>query len=831
MFVPAIGVFALHFVLSQAPRVESAPDPRAIPPSALVFGDVDADGLDDALVLDAGGGVSLLANRGQGRFEDVTATSGLADVRFVTCALIADLDGDGLADLFLGSTDRRLWLNRGDVSFSPIEGELDHDYVDQGALALDHDRDGRMDLLLHTDAGDVFYRGEGEGRFERLAFVDTSHPAPIPWSGPTVEVPAESGPALDEPAAQRRYRRWLEARPGAGGGSLPPGALASSTQTVTVQPLPLAGGMLGVQPLCDAYITDQANASCIQASSVPTLGRLYPISSELFVDAATGNVGLGTTTPTARLHVGGTQGFLVTGTAGVGTIPLEGSGVRMMFYPNKYAFRAGRVIGSQWDDGNVGFGSTAMGSGTEASGDYSTAMGSGTRASGYGSTAMGGGTQASGTGSTAMGSGTVASENLSTAMGSGTVASGANSTAMGTITVASGNQSTAMGFGTRAQAANSTAVGRFNIGGGDPISFLPGDPLFEVGNGSNDITRANAFTILKNGNAGIGTHTPANRLEVSGAASVTGNLGVGTASPELRLHVTGGSDASPTGGGYAQFGSTTSSNVVIDDNEIMARNNGGTRSLSLNANGGDVYICESGAGDLGIGTFTPDVRLHVEGGSDASPAGGGYAQFGSTTGSNVVIDTNEIMARNNGSTRSLSLNADGGNVYVSENGTGNFGVGRQNSANRFEVEGNASKTTAGSWLANSDRRIKTDVRSIEGALDTLERVRPVSFRYTDEYRAAHPSIEDKAYYNVIAQEFAEVFPEYVQRSGEGDILQVDTYPALIHAIAAIRELRAEKDEELAALRAAAKTLADELEALRSALRAITSPGNSAVTEK
>jgi uncharacterized small protein (DUF1192 family) len=112
--------------------------------------------------------------------------------------------------------------------------------------------------------------------------------------------------------------------------------------------------------------------------------------------------------------------------------------------------------------------------------------------------------------------------------------------------------------------------------------------------------------------------------------------------------------------------------------------------------------------------------------------------------------------------------------------------------NLFEIAGEASKATAGSWLANSDARIKTDVRSLQGALDTIEQVRPVSFRYTEEYRRSHPEIENKTYYNVIAQEFAEVFPGSVKSSGEmldgKPVLQVDTYPATIHSIAAIQEL-------------------------------------------
>ena len=128
--------------------------------------------------------------------------------------------------------------------------------------------------------------------------------------------------------------------------------------------------------------------------------------------------------------------------------------------------------------------------------------------------------------------------------------------------------------------------------------------------------------------------------------------------------------------------------------------------------------------------------------------------------------------------------------------TGKVGIKRTPAVNSLEVEGSASKTTAGSWLSNSDRRIKTEIESITGALEKLDQVRLVDFRYTDEYRAAHPSIEDVRYPNVIAQEFAEVFPADVKSSGEvmadgSPILQVDTYPLIIYSAAAVQELNQE----------------------------------------
>jgi len=137
-----------------------------------------------------------------------------------------------------------------------------------------------------------------------------------------------------------------------------------------------------------------------------------------------------------------------------------------------------------------------------------------------------------------------------------------------------------------------------------------------------------------------------------------------------------------------------------------------------------------------------------------------------------------------------------GSFYFDNNsGSGRVGLGRFATANKLEVEGDASKTTAGSWLANSDRRIKRDIRSLTNAIETLARVRPVSFRYTEAYRTAHPGIADRDYVNVVAQEFEHVFPDYVKSGGESspegggeEIRQVDTYPLLIYGTAAIQEL-------------------------------------------
>lgn len=173
-----------------------------------------------------------------------------------------------------------------------------------------------------------------------------------------------------------------------------------------------------------------------------------------------------------------TGGFAVTGTQGLGSIPVEGAGIRLMWYPGKAAFRAGRVgfsgvsTGAEWNDASIGSSSIALGVDTEASGIVSTAFGQNTVASGGYSTAMGSSTTAGGAASTAMGSSTNASGNISTAMGESTTASGVFSTATGLSTTASGGGSTAMGHTTTASGIGSTAMGRQTTASGDYSSAM-----------------------------------------------------------------------------------------------------------------------------------------------------------------------------------------------------------------------------------------------------------------------------------------------------------------------------------------------------------------------
>jgi hypothetical protein len=111
----------------------------------------------------------------------------------------------------------------------------------------------------------------------------------------------------------------------------------------------------------------------------------------------------------------------------------------------------------------------------------------------------------------------------------------------------------------------------------------------------------NRMYLKSNGRLGLGTSNTFGQLSVGDGGA---QFGIDAASsdptfPTLFANNTGGgpalwalgtSDIEPTGGGLIVAGDESGRNVAIDRNQIMARDNGQTSTLYLNADGGDVRM-------------------------------------------------------------------------------------------------------------------------------------------------------------------------------------------------------------------------------------------------
>lgn len=260
--------------------------------------------------------------------------------------------------------------------------------------------------------------------------------------------------------------------------------------------------------------------------------------------------------------------------------------------------------------------------------------------------------------------------------------------------------------------------------------------------------------------------------------------------------------------GTHQFnGAITANSTITATGAINASSYSGSGAAltSLNASNlasGTVPDARISGAYSGITTLTANA-IRLTSTTDASLASTGHAfQVGPDAGANIIMDGNEIMARNNGAASQLFINLDGGNISLGTstsvveldgvleiaNGTSsapairfasdtNCGIYRHTTDT---VGVNTNLYVQNEITAFSDRRVKTNVESVPDALLKLEAIRGVTYERSD--------LDDGVRHaGVIAQEVEEVLPEVVRTGDDGmKSVNYDGLSALL--IEAIKEL-------------------------------------------
>lgn len=175
---------------------------------------------------------------------------------------------------------------------------------------------------------------------------------------------------------------------------------------------------------------------------------------------------------------------------------------------------------------------------------------------------------------------------------------------------------------------------------------------------------------------------------------------------------------------------------------------------------------------VGIGTREPTVPLNIQAANDASlNFGTGYFVIGQEEFKNLVFDTNEIQARNNGNASDLYLQNEGGNVRV-----------------------------GGAVVHASDARLKRDINDISYGLKDILKLRPTEYFWKGKEQE-HKSL------GLIAQEVDEVIKNVVTYDKEQDkygVSYTELIPVLIKAIQEQEKAIKKLEEEVAELKLSTK---------------------------
>lgn len=394
-----------------------------------------------------------------------------------------------------------------------------------------------------------------------------------------------------------------------------------------------------------------------------------------------------------------------------------------------------------------------------------------------------------------------------------------------------------------------TATEAYGLGmNNDNMSvYIPSGSRFSVRN--NSYSGAEKFVVTYDGKVGVGATAPNYEMDVRGTISNGGSdfvLGKYDARPQGSNTLNRAMVHSLTGdqlvinwegdfeGGtfingprlgvnkyiYAGYDNTNSGTFDLRfGNQSTGEGIGSKRTAGGNQNGLDFYtgsfnrLSITNSGNIGIGVSTPtNAKLQF-----ANTVGNKITLFESSTGVAYGFGINDYNLSTyipNGARFSVRTNGYNGAEKFVVTSDGNVGIGTTTPSDKLRVEGDIRCFNI---FTNSDRRYKTGIQTLEGALDKVLAMRGASYNFAASQIPADYTASKQV--GFIAQEMKEVMPELVKADADGmmSVNYIGVIPVLVEALKEQHEVIEEKETRIAALEAKNNELQTRLARIEAAL--------------
>lgn len=485
----------------------------------------------------------------------------------------------------------------------------------------------------------------------------------------------------------------------------------------------------GITAGLTALNNDLNIATYLNGSNVGNINFTTGFSTNLSIDAATNNVGIGTLNPAQKLDVNGALKLGTTTTNSLGTIRFNGSDFQG-YTGGAWKSLTGNGLWSL-DNNNAIFDNNKVGIGTTTPTEKLDVNG-------------------------AIKLGYTVSNNAGTVRFNGSDFEGYNGTEWKSLT----SQSPWMVNGTSVDlinTSNNIGIGasavneKLEVAGGIKLGFASATPTAGT-------MQYNGGLQVHNGIDWVSLNPQFNLDASNNLSNITAaNIGLGTATPVEKLDVAGGIKVG------ASFGSNEGT-IRYMSNEFEGFDGTSWKSLTgkglWNKTGADLSLATS-TDNVGIGTATPAGKLHIE-----------------NSGTQLIVkeasaSAAKINFMNDGTAAFWGLNGYSDVTNTSANFSMNY-----NGTNLFTVNGAGDATLAGTLTQASDIRLKRNIAPLGSVLNKIKSVGAFTYNWIDEKKDQTQQI------GFLAQDLEKQFPQLVKTDANGtkSVAYSNMVPVLLQAV-------------------------------------------------